>query len=600
MVNSVATALECVIADSNTDAVDSTHSVVVAQGDTLSVRFTPSTGTVPFAAGGSSAYVETNGQGQFLVTGANVLVPATGVMYCPWDSSQWVSSLPAVRPPIPAGGVIDSMSIRYSVSPGAAPKGYQVTLVVNGVDTALVVTASGVLPTTDTVHSVIVAPGDDVYFRVDPVNAPSASVRVHVSYRFTPTIDGESIHGFTSSATTSANTLFSPLDGYLAAGTGETARTNYVATPFVARKLHVATSVAQVAPATWTFAFRVSGVDSPLQVIIDSTGTTGQDLTDASSVPAMSTMAIHTLGANGPASTFFAASLVLYNAPPGSGGTIDSANVILSGETDQQGIGSLLIDFAALATAETDVQGAGSVLYALSGFADGNSDSAGVGVLLPSLTALATGESDSAGAGSLSFSLSGAQDSASDSTGSGTLIAAGGFDFVADSSFAGSGAIQFNPTPVFTGESDAQGSGSLVLQSIVDAASVLQTADSDVAGAGALFLGTPGILLSGDSDSQGAGSALMVAVPVTLSSDGDSSGYGSLWLALVADASSESDAQGVGYVWAPIDADPVTFFGESEFTFILVHEQLPTVHGGRLLLSQEGLVDKPTRGRLIV
>lgn len=189
--NGVDTGLSITTAATGTTYQDTTDSVSVTAGDTLSW------GIVTSGAGGSAVLFHvgfdiagtTASDGAPITSGTGAL-SATATHYLGIQGSTSDTTINNQQMVIPTAGTIDKGYMWLAGTPGVG-KDYTATLVKNSVDTSLVVTVSGTNTTgSDTTNSVSVVAGDLVYWKIVPTGTPTARVGT-MGLRWTPTVDGE-------------------------------------------------------------------------------------------------------------------------------------------------------------------------------------------------------------------------------------------------------------------------------------------------------------------------------------------------------------------------------------------------------------------------
>jgi len=182
---------------------------------------------------------------------------------------------------IPTNGSISDLYISLTSDPGVPPAGYKFTLMIGEVAQTLTCTVTANDTTAnDTVHSVVVAPGDKVSLRSEPQNGPGVAPIASWGMKFTSTINGESIilGGTTdnlSNGTVEYNYPTCGLDGFMWNGTE--AEITALAQACIMKKLYVELIAAPGGVAVYTFTSRVAGGAGNLSVAITGIATTGND-----------------------------------------------------------------------------------------------------------------------------------------------------------------------------------------------------------------------------------------------------------------------------------------------------------------------------------
>jgi hypothetical protein len=220
-----------------------------------------------------------------------------GIKYGPIFSSRATSSENAtdVYQIIPTAGYIKDLYIGLDEDPGTSPDAYKITLVKNGVDTDLTVTIiADDISGNDTSHVVAVTPGDYIYFKIEPIDTPSASPDFYFGMTFYAAVDGESIlMGGLADAPTANSVEFAYVVSSYYTGTWNATEAyvqqlvNIVET-VILKKLYFYLSAAPGAGESYTLKLRADGGDvgSPdtLSVPITGAATTGSDLVNGYTV----------------------------------------------------------------------------------------------------------------------------------------------------------------------------------------------------------------------------------------------------------------------------------------------------------------------------
>jgi hypothetical protein len=285
--NGTATAMQVVISDLATSGTDTTNSVSVVAGDTLSLQCTPS---------GAAPVTSTAQSWNFVVTAPSLTAPllsslasasTTVTNYASLtaghvSSSGWSATETDSQIIVPTAGTINNLYVKLSNTPGST-KSFQFTLVQNGSTTTLDATVSGTGTTaSDTTHSVSVAAGDTLTMRSVPTNTPNTPTSIAFGMVFTPTNPGESFFGFGSSVAPSAlATAYEQVLGLgnIAWTAAESGRI-LVPGPCTLKKVYVKLGTAPGGIATRTFALRKAGATSGLTVTISGASTTGNTAAD--------------------------------------------------------------------------------------------------------------------------------------------------------------------------------------------------------------------------------------------------------------------------------------------------------------------------------
>jgi hypothetical protein len=324
--NGVATALTANITGASVSGSDNTNTVDFVRGDRICVQFDP-TGSFPSASSpGWSVNCVTAGA-QPLLTGESSGLSLTATSYLALQAGMGraTEDFDAV---IPTDGTISNLLYRTLSNPGAG-KSWTVTLVKNGVDTALTATMTGAPQTAEDVTNVItVVAGDRVHWKIVPANTPAGTGIIKIGAVFTPDVAGESI-GTVSlvNLTNTNNNAYSPPQAFNSASTSESTRYGVMPSDdYIVTKLRGYLSVAPGGAATRPFVLRKSSAFTALTFTISGANTTGDD-TDAGIAYAKgNSITLLIQGTGTPAAAFGAVSCVFY-APPTLDGEVVNVNV---------------------------------------------------------------------------------------------------------------------------------------------------------------------------------------------------------------------------------------------------------------------------------
>lgn len=284
-VNEADSTLTCSIADTNTSASDSTHSVSVSAGDRINVKiiptgtpastgalriscdFTPTTDSqyALFAGTSTAQYAPTSGQVAYLC-------PANGIEGG-FDGTE--ANMQIV---IPHATTIQAFYVNSSVAPGIA-KTTLWKLYINGVvDVTSVITLTGNAQTTGnaTGLSIALAQGDTLSIGyVDTGGAASANVAFGI--QLSPTTNGESILAINSDTqlpNTGQNNYqaWNSMNGNWKI-ISEAATMQFLCglTDFALKKMTVKIDTAAGASKTWTFTNRKNSANGTLTFTITGT-----------------------------------------------------------------------------------------------------------------------------------------------------------------------------------------------------------------------------------------------------------------------------------------------------------------------------------------
>lgn len=190
-VNGSDTALTVTISETNTSATDTTHSVAVSPGDTVSFTQTDTgsaASTIPITA---VEFDGTNTNEALMLSATTALDTALRYIGPFWGGLTVNATEANVRGLVSAPGVISKLYVGLGAAPGGSDSRI-FTLLKNGSATSLTVTISSSTTTgSDTSNSVSVSAGDLLSIKCDVGTTPAASSAAF-GMMFSPTTDGES------------------------------------------------------------------------------------------------------------------------------------------------------------------------------------------------------------------------------------------------------------------------------------------------------------------------------------------------------------------------------------------------------------------------
>lgn len=170
MVNDVASALTCTIADLNTQGSDLINEVNVSPGDRVNLQCVPTGTPTARDAMWTTTFQNDDDDVDSLMLGCGTDAPDTAATeYNPaMGSASWNANEDYMKQPVPIAGTIKYFYVRLSTDSDFG--GYTFTLRKNGVDTAITVTITGTLVFTgsDLVNTVAVSPGDLIDIKCEP------------------------------------------------------------------------------------------------------------------------------------------------------------------------------------------------------------------------------------------------------------------------------------------------------------------------------------------------------------------------------------------------------------------------------------------------
>lgn len=312
--NTVATSLTVTISDNNRYAEDLIHSVSFAAGDSISLQSVP-TGT-PTGVADVGWTIQASATDQILLGVNNNNLSNSATQYdVPWGGMGHARSTTESDMSVicAANGTIKNLYAALSGTPGAL-KNYNVTLMKNGVATALSVTISDLATTgNDTVNSVSVSAGDTLSLRFTPsVVAPTVRM-MKWGLAFAPTTAGELIYGFASNISPSNTTVQynQPLSYGQATWGGETGRTHMFPAATV-KAFYAKLSAAPGAGKSYEIRLRRnSSANTPASVTISDAATSGSISLTGARVSLNDLVSMRSTPTGTPATVFVKTGLVI-------------------------------------------------------------------------------------------------------------------------------------------------------------------------------------------------------------------------------------------------------------------------------------------------
>lgn len=283
----VDTDLEVVLDEDSSDKTDTINEVAISAGDQIDLKCVPgggplndryplwsfefkpddSTESVYFVTGG--LWYKNQAEGYFTLT--------------PDASNPYANSESEVQQIIATPGKIKDLYLELSNNPGAGADAYRMTLRVNGVSTALVVTITGAATTgSDLTNEVTVAAGDKVCWLKQAISTPANNLSVRAGFAFEADTANESlfINGYKSAMDTST-TKYYPLSHNLRAYDADEFKQWQYAQLSTVSQLYVRLKTAPGIGKSWTFTLRKNGTDTDLTCTISGNDTTGSDLSNS-------------------------------------------------------------------------------------------------------------------------------------------------------------------------------------------------------------------------------------------------------------------------------------------------------------------------------
>lgn len=333
MKNGSTTSLETVIADTATSNTDSTNTASFSAGDTVAIRFVPSSASATSTRARWSVEVET--ASGFIIVAGNTSNPGTDTTrrYTHPCSSGAFSTVLTVGYSlvVPLDGTITNFYANLDGTPGSG-KSYTISIYKNGSEEA-----SSVITIADTATagsatglSIDITPGDTLAISVVASGTPT-SRRVAWGVHITPDTDGQSIalagastDTLPPASTKEYNQITRHQQTWLSVETSVVASGP---TSYVLSDMRVHTIVAP--GATATFAVRINGADGNESVALSS-GTTGTDGSNTDTITSGDTIVLACTRDAGSANlTYGSWSFVQYIEPTGGvKDIIRSPNVI--------------------------------------------------------------------------------------------------------------------------------------------------------------------------------------------------------------------------------------------------------------------------------
>lgn len=180
--NGVNTGITVVISGASTTGNDTTHSQAFAAGDTITLIATPSSPTLPALSDVSLGLMQTpTTTGEFIMmTGSasplTTTTPCYTYLQTYSQNSSWADA-PAKRNQLGGAFTAQKLFVLLSGVPGVG-KSYTITLMKNGVATALTCTVSGGSATTasDIIDTVPIADGDNICFQSVASGTPTSRI----------------------------------------------------------------------------------------------------------------------------------------------------------------------------------------------------------------------------------------------------------------------------------------------------------------------------------------------------------------------------------------------------------------------------------------
>jgi hypothetical protein len=284
--------LTCTISDNATSASDTSNSVSVAVGDTLTMKVVPS-GT-PTASGGMWMSMQSDGsvsgESAYGFYRSNISTSAVRYNAC-FFGQDWMTAVPSQL--VAAAGTITHMRFTVTTAPTSG-KSYTFYIYKNGVkqdgtggtvDT--LVTIADAATSGNASFSLAVVAGDEVYIECTPINTPAGAPQCRGALAFTATTPGESqFSGVTVNTGPSVTLTNYIYPNYLGPSvthwnSTEASRQAYASPQgFTLSKLRVKLTTAPGSGNSYAFTVRKNAAGGGLGVTISDAATTGNDLSN--------------------------------------------------------------------------------------------------------------------------------------------------------------------------------------------------------------------------------------------------------------------------------------------------------------------------------
>lgn len=192
--NGADTLLAVTISETATTGHLTGTNIVIAIGDLISMKWTPAgTPTVPTREAYSMLFTGSNAGESFILMNRVVTQAANTTTYyaIQGDGAPNITETNSYSI-LPTDGILDHMYVANQTAPGGA-QSFAYTLRKNSVDQSVTKTLTGATTSdSDLVNSVSYAQGDTASVKIVS-SATAAASRIRCSFRFRPTVDGESL-----------------------------------------------------------------------------------------------------------------------------------------------------------------------------------------------------------------------------------------------------------------------------------------------------------------------------------------------------------------------------------------------------------------------
>jgi hypothetical protein len=331
-VNGADTLLSCTISDANTTGSDLSNAVAVTAGDLVCWK---STGSATAAASGNialGAEFEANTSGTTFCAGVGTSSPTTGTQYmAPVGYGSHNATENNRHIVFPTGGTIDRLRVEASAAPGAGTS-RSYTLRKNAADTTLTCSiADTAVSSSDLSNSVTVAAGDMLAIAVAVTAGTPSAGSTKVSFRFTPTVSGESVMATAIAAPSSSATSYENANGNGTTAT-EANAANIAPIAFTWKKLYLNANTAPGAAKSFAVTSRINAANGGLTATLSGAGvTTANDTSNTVAVSAGDLINWITVPSGTPTSPGILSFAAVAYVAPAAGGGGANGNLLLLG-----------------------------------------------------------------------------------------------------------------------------------------------------------------------------------------------------------------------------------------------------------------------------
>lgn len=314
--------ITCTVSDANTSCNDTTHTLSLAAGDTISIKSVPSgTPTAPTTMQIGVVFSATTSTDAVLLgstRSANLSNTTTQYDYLGGAGSP-NATLNLRDAPAPVSGVIDKLYVELSGTPGAGT-GYTFTVLKNGVSSGITCDVTGTNTTcNDTTHTSSIAADDLLSIQLSVQSGTPTARLARWAVRWVPDTLGEIIllHNDANSPNTAGAVRYSQISsGSQGWNSTEPATNSIMPGSYTLKKWHIQLNT-DPSPGSYTFKSRKNTADGNLSVTISSGSTSGSDGSNSDSLVATDILDTSSVSASSPASSISKWGIVLLdpNAP---------------------------------------------------------------------------------------------------------------------------------------------------------------------------------------------------------------------------------------------------------------------------------------------